>query len=210
MVKHAEASEEEIAPGILRKLDRAVRTGELVRIRRSIAHADRIEGFVVGVSPAWTLIAPCSDVQIDGWAAVRTPDIVKVRRRGDDTCLTVRALRRRGQWPVRMPGRAVPLDGPAALAESAADGFGLITVHAERRRPDACWIGALTAVRRASLRVREVDPDARWQDDVTTFRFKDITRIDFGGRYESVLREFAGPAARPGPPSSARPGRTSR
>ncbi|MGW0551369.1 hypothetical protein [Streptomyces altiplanensis] len=178
---------------VLRRLDRAVGRGDLVRVHRSIRSADRIEGFVVGTTPAWTLLAPCTDVQLDGWAAVRTSDITRVRRRGDGTSLTVRALRRRGQWPVRMPGHAVPLDDLPALVEAACRDFGLISLHAERHVPDACWIGTVTGLRPKSLRLREVDPGARWATDATKFRLKDITRVGFDGRYERTLREFAGP-----------------
>ncbi|GGU49246.1 hypothetical protein [Streptomyces lavendofoliae] len=178
---------------ILRRLDRAVRTGGLVRVHRAIPRADRFEGFVVGVDAGWTLIARCTDIRLDGWTAVRTADIVKVRRRGDGNCLTIRALRRRGRWPVRMPEPAVRLDTLPALAESASAAFGLITLHVERHMPDVCYIGALTELRRASLRLREVDTEARWRDGVSAFRFKDITRVEFGGHYEKTLREFAGP-----------------
>ncbi|MFF8830923.1 hypothetical protein [Streptomyces sp. NPDC015131] len=181
--------------GVRRRLDKAVRTGRLVRLHRSIPDAERLEGFVVGTGPAWTLLAVCSDIRLDGWAAVRTPDITKVRRRGDETSLTVRALRRSGQWPVRMPDPAVELDDLPALVRSAGEGFGLVAVHAEHRDPDCCWIGAPVRLRRASLRLREVDPDARWSDEPTTFRFRDITRVDFGDHYARVLREFAGTPA---------------
>ncbi|GAA2497549.1 hypothetical protein [Streptomyces gobitricini] len=192
-MKRTQVSETEIDGDILRRLDRAVRTGTLVRVRRSIPRSDRLEGFVTGVDTAWTLIARCVDTRLEGWTAVRTTDIVEVRRSGDEKCLTIRALRRRGQWPVRMPEPTVRLDGLPALAESACAGFGLISLHTERNVPDACWIGALTELRRASLRLREVDTDARWREDVSKFRFEDITRVEFGGLYESTLREFAGP-----------------
>ncbi|WP_093797275.1 hypothetical protein [Streptomyces sp. Wb2n-11] len=193
--QNVEATQQDAADNdrVLRRLDRAAGRGDLVRVHRSTRSADRIDGFVVGTTPAWTLLAPCTDVQLDGWAAVRTPGITKVCRRGDGTSLTARALRRRGQWPVRMPAHAVPLDGLPALVEAACRDFGLISLHAERHAPDACWIGAVTGLRPRSLRLREVDPGARWSTDATKFRFKDITRVGFGGRYEQTLREFAGP-----------------
>ncbi|PBC67421.1 hypothetical protein BX265_8023 [Streptomyces sp. TLI_235] len=181
---------------VLERLDTAVRTGELVRIRRHIRGADRIEGFVVAVGPAWTLLASCTDTRLDGWTAVRTADIATVRHRGDETCLTVRALRRRGRWPVRPPAPEVPLDELPDLVAAACRGFGLVALHLERHRTDTCWIGTLTEVRRKSLRLHEVDPAARWHRSPTKFRFKDITRVDFGGHYEQTLDEFAGP--RPG------------
>ncbi|WP_431676680.1 hypothetical protein [Kitasatospora sp. KL5] len=181
------------ADRVQRRLDRAVRSGELIRIRRGIRGADRIEGFAVAATPGWTLLAVCTDIQLDGFAAVRTADITEVRRRGGDTCLTVRALRRRGQWPVRLPGPALPLDGLTGLLEAAGRGFGLVAVSRERQAPDACWIGAVAELRPKSLRLHEVDTDAHWHTGVSKFRFKDITRVDFGGRYERTLREFAGP-----------------
>lgn len=181
------------ADRILKRLDQAVHTGNLVRIHRSIRGAEKIEGFAVATTPSWTLMAPCSDIQLDGWAAVRTADIVKVRRKGDKTCLTIRALHRRGQWPVIMPGHTLPLDTLPALVEAAHRAFGLVALHAERHVADACWIGAVTEVRTKSVRLREIDPSACWHDDVTKFPGKDITRIDFGGRYVRTLDEFAGP-----------------
>ncbi|MEV8533825.1 hypothetical protein [Streptomyces sp. NPDC051211] len=180
------------------RLDEAVGSGALVRLRRSMPGAERLEGFVVGTGTEWTLMAVCKDIQLDGWAAVRTADITKVRRRGDETCLTVRALRRRGEWPVRAPVPAVPLDGLPALADAASRGFGLISLHAERQVPDACWIGEVTELRPKSLRIREVDTEAQWRSTPSRFRFKDVTRVDFGGRYEQTLREFSGPYHRDG------------
>ncbi|MCU7826685.1 hypothetical protein [Kitasatospora sp. DSM 101779] len=190
---HSGASPGADTDRLLRRLDRAVRSGELIRVGRSIRGADRIDGFAVAASPGWTVLAVCTDVQLDGWSAVRTADITEVRRRGDDTCLTIRALRRRGQWPVRPPLPAVPPDDLPGLLQAAGRGFGLIAVGRERQQPDACWIGAVAELRPKSLRLHEVDPDARWHPDVSGFRFKDITRIDFGGRYEQTLQEFAGP-----------------
>ncbi|MFJ3830109.1 hypothetical protein ACIPWI_19365 [Streptomyces sp. NPDC090046] len=178
---------------VMARLDEAVSSGALVRVHRSgIRDADRLDGFVVGTSAAWTLIALCSDVQLDGWAAVRTADISKVRRRGGEDSLTVRALRRRGLWPARAPQPELALDGLAELAEGASGAFGLVSVHVERHAPDACWIGEVGAVRPKSLRLREVDPDARWQPKPSKFPFKYVTRLGFGGRYERTLLEFAG------------------
>ncbi|MFE2430820.1 hypothetical protein ACFXJ5_29275 [Streptomyces sp. NPDC059373] len=64
----------------------------LVRIRRSIPHADPIEGFVLDVSESWTLLARCVDLRLDGWTAVRTADITRVKRLGGGDSMTVRVL----------------------------------------------------------------------------------------------------------------------
>ncbi|GAA5022613.1 hypothetical protein [Kitasatospora paranensis] len=178
------------------RLDRAIRTGAPVRLHRSITGAERIDGFVVAATGAWTLLAHCPEVDLDGWTAVRTGDITKVRLHGDPTSLAVRALCRRGRWPVAAPAQALALDSLPLLLESAGRDFGLVTLHAEGKRPDVCWIGAVVGLRRKSVRLLEVDTEARWEAEPTRFPSKHITRVDFGGRYEETLREFAGP--RPG------------
>ncbi|MFJ6782712.1 hypothetical protein [Streptomyces yangpuensis] len=183
---------------IVTRLDEALSSGTLVRVHRSsIRDADRLDGFVVGRGAEWTLLALCTDLRLNGWAAVRTADVTKVRRRGDkggdEDCLTVRVLRRRGRWPVCGPEPALPLDGLPALARAASRDFGLVSLHVERHAPDACWIGEVTDVRQKSLRLREIDTEARWRPAPSKFRFEDVTRLDFGGRYERTLLEFAVP-----------------
>ncbi|MFD5618912.1 hypothetical protein [Streptomyces yangpuensis] len=174
------------------RLDEAMSSGTLVRVHRSsIRDADRLDGFVVGLGAEWTVLALCTDLRLDGWAAVRTADVTRVRRRGDEDCLTARVLRRRGRWPVRGPEPALPLDGLPALARAASREFGLVSLHVERHAPDACWIGEVVEVRPKSLRLREIDTEARWRPAPSKFRFEDVTRVDFGGRYERTLLEFA-------------------
>ncbi|MEU3566230.1 hypothetical protein [Kitasatospora sp. NPDC006786] len=177
----------------LATLERARSEGRPVRLRRSIPGADRLEGFVLGTGPVWTLLATCTDHRLDGWSAVRTADLHKVRDRGGPESLTVRVLRRRGLWPVRPPGADLPLDDLPGLLTAACAEYGLIALHTERRDPGACWVGTVTALRPASLRLHEVDPEARWHPEPTKFRFEDVTRVDLGDHYTSVLREFAGP-----------------
>ncbi|WP_268907720.1 hypothetical protein [Catenulispora pinistramenti] len=40
--------------------------------------------------------------------------------------------------------------------------------------------------------MHEVDSKARWYDEPTKFTMKKITQINFGDRYSTTLREFAG------------------
>lgn len=176
------------------RLDEAVTTGRPVRLDRAgIRDAERLDGFVVAAHPEWTLLARCTDLRLDGWAAVRTGDVTAVRRRGDEDCLTVRALSRRGQWPVRAPEPALPLDDLPALAQAASQAFGLISVHLERHAPEACWVGEVAETRPKSLRLREIDPEARWHRKPSKFPYEHITRVDFGALYERTLLEFAAP-----------------
>ncbi|MFE4361186.1 hypothetical protein [Kitasatospora sp. NPDC056800] len=174
-------------------LDRARAEGRLVRLHRTLPGADRLEGFVLGTGPVWTLLATCTDHRLDGWSAVRTAGLRKVRDRGGEEGLTVRALRRRGLWPVRPPGADLPLDDLPGLLTAACAEYGLITLHTEHLDPDVCRVGTVTGLRPRSLRLHEVDTEARWYPEPTKYRLRDVTRVGLGDHYTSVLREFAGP-----------------
>ena len=52
------------------------------------------------------------------------------------------------------------------------------------------WVGKPVAYRRKSFSMREVDVRARWYEKTTKYRYSDLTRINFGGHYESTLAEF--------------------
>ncbi|MFI5528418.1 hypothetical protein ACIA8O_07615 [Kitasatospora sp. NPDC051853] len=181
---------------ILRKLTRAALTGHLVRLHRTIDGTDPVEGFVLGAAPGWTLLAECRDLRLDGFTALRTTDLARVRKRGGPDSLTVRALRRHGRWPVAVPPMALD-DLPTLLAD-AHQLHGLLSVHLERETTEALWIGAVTRVGRKNLHLHQIDPEARWHDHPSKFPLAEITRVTFGSHYERTLAEFA--EAPPGQP----------
>ncbi|GAA3034067.1 hypothetical protein GCM10020229_51880 [Kitasatospora albolonga] len=174
---------------ILRKLDRTLRTRHLVRVHRTIPDADTIDGFVLGTNPEWTLLAECPEVRLDGFTAIRTPDIARIRKHGDEDSLTIRALRRRGQWPP--PPSPVTFDDLPGLLTSAARHHTLLTVHLEHEAPDIAWIGTVARLTRKTLRLHQIDPDARWHPRPTKFPLAAITQVAFGSHYEHTLEEFA-------------------
>ncbi|MFE4975767.1 hypothetical protein ACFRAR_27145 [Kitasatospora sp. NPDC056651] len=174
-------------------LDRARAEGRLVRLRRTIPGADRLEGFVLGTGPVWTLLARCADHRLDGWTAVHTHALHKVRDEGGEESLTVRSLRGRGLWPVRPPGADLPLDDHAGLLAAASAAYGLLELHAELIDPGMLRVGTVTGLRPRTFRLHEVDTEARWYPEPSKYRLRDITRVDFGSHYTEVLGEFAGP-----------------
>ena len=63
--------------------------------------------------------------------------------------------------------------------------------------PDVCWIGRETRVGETKVSILYIDPDAKWDEAPTEYRFSRITRVDFGGDYEDALYLVGGePAVR--------------
>jgi hypothetical protein len=169
----------------------------LVRLTRAIRRADKLEGFVAGVGHRWVLLSLVDDgAYLNGFAAIRLTDVKGVVPWGGSESFAVRALRGRGEWPPHSP--EISLDSAGGLLRDAADVSPLVTLHVEVDDPTVCFIGRPVVIAARSVRLLEVTPDASWEEMPTTYRFSDVTRIEFGGRYEAALASVAG-----APPSTA-------
>ncbi|HLL67689.1 MAG TPA: hypothetical protein VK453_18530 [Micromonosporaceae bacterium] len=176
----------------LRALRKARRSGHLVRISRDWPDADRIDGFVLAVSRTWTLVALLGPtVMLDGFAAVRTGDVVRVRRRAGREDFPVSVLAVRGQWPPRPPFDVV-LASASTIIAGAADLFPLVRIHTETVDLPASVIGRSVRCTRRKVRLREITRRGRWRRRTTTLPMAAVTRIEFGRRVDQALIEYAG------------------
>ncbi|MGK5678384.1 hypothetical protein [Actinoplanes sp. URMC 104] len=173
------------------RLDRAMRERRLVRLRRGIDRADKLEGYVVMHADSWLLMAVVDDgIRLNGFAALRSSDVVAVKPllRGD---FVGKALALQGTWPPTAPPN-VDLTDVRRLIASVAEHFALVTLHLEKSIPDACFIGRLVGFRKRTVGIREVSPQATWDREPTKWSLRKITRVDFGGAYENALYAVAG------------------
>lgn len=171
-------------------LHAAAASAELVRLLRAIRGADKVDGFVLKIGAEWVLVQNLDPgMFLDGHIALRVRDIRGVKPLPSGGFAS-RALKHYGDRP-RMPGR-VGLTSTRALIESASRRFPLVTIHVERRDPTVCYIGVPVGVNSKTLRLREITPDADWEDEPTSYPLKDVTRVDIGGRYERALLAVGG------------------
>jgi hypothetical protein len=160
----------------------------LVRITRRIKKADRVDGFVVGLGEEWLLLHRVNEELLDGYTAVRRRDIRRVTQLGPDSFF-VRAMEYFKQFPVR--AAEIDLDSVlGVLGSLPADQ--LAVLFTERLHADECYIGRVDSCTKKSVRLREIDPEAKWHDEPTKYKLEDITLIEFGGRYEEALLALGG------------------
>jgi hypothetical protein len=177
------------------QLARAAEKLELVRLRRDIPDADEVEGYVLEVGAEWVLLARFDpEVFLNGFELVRRSDVVGAGKRHARQFFR-RALELHGEWPPVRPEWEIPLDDVSSLLSAVAAHRPLLTIHTEADDPDVCFIGAPVKVGRRRLSLVEATPRAVWAAKPTKWPLEDITRIDFGGRYEQALYDVAGPLA---------------
>lgn len=175
------------------RLQRAVDAIEPVRLTRGIPGADVLEAYVLATGPKWTLLANLADnFALDGYIAIRTRDIDRVQRhlKGD---FPTRLLRGRGHWPPPPPDPMPSLERTADMLRSLASHVPTVTVHVEHDDPEVCFIGAPVEWTDRALWMQEISPKATWDDTLSKWRFRDVTRVDVGASYEAALYEVAGP-----------------
>lgn len=172
-------------------MENAAREQRLLRISRTIRRSDKIDGFVVGVGQAWVLLAVLDpNIYLNGYTALRLGDVSKVKRRGGPVTFVGRALAARGEWPPVAVD--VDLDSVADLVRTGSNVAPLVTLHVEEDDPDVCYVGRPVRFTNRSVRLLEITPQAEWRDRPTKWSLADVTRVDFGGRYEEALALIGG------------------
>jgi hypothetical protein len=173
------------------ELDKAAQEQALVRVSRSIRRSDKLDGFVVGLGQAWVLLAVLDhSIYLNGYAALRLGDVSRVALRGGPDSFVGRALAARGEWPPVSVD--VDLGSVAELVRTAAEVATLVTLHIEEDDPTVCFIGRPVRFTSRSVRLLEITPQAEWEDRPNKWAFADVTRVDFGGRYEEALALIGG------------------
>lgn len=171
-----------------RELRAALAAGEPVLARRNLWKADHLEGFVVDLDAAWAVLNLVYDVGLNGWSVVRLDTLREVERQGPGTFIA-RALDWSHEGPTALD---VDLDTPADLLRSAAARFPLLTIYTEEVDPTACVIGRPQRIGEKKVDVLELSSEAAWADEPRRIRLDDITRVDVGARYETVLHHLGG------------------
>ena len=163
-----------------------------MKISRAIHRCEKVEGFVVGLGSSWVLLHSFSgDVSLDGYTLLRLRDIKQVRVRYDEDSFTVRALQKFAKESPRSL-KNFDLDSFVGAVQGASRKAKLMAIYVEEVAPDICYIGRVTSVTSSSLLLQEVNPDAWWAMELDRWFARDITRIEFGGRYVRALAHMAG------------------
>jgi hypothetical protein len=170
-------------------LELGLMCGGLVGLRRTPDPTDDLQGFVVGLARDWLLLHKADErAYLDGYSAVPVADVFDAWTVDPHATVTERALRLVGEHPKPLP--ELDLISARAVIEYADAHFPLVTVYVERNIPDVCYIGRIVRLAGDEFTLATITPGARW-DGVETFAYDDVTRVEFGAKYEDALARVA-------------------
>ncbi len=161
---------------------------KLLQFDRPNCDDQKLNGYVLDYNDYWTILHYENDFELNGYTVIRNDLIKRYRELNDYRKVTKRALKRFGHIP-KSPG-AIDLKDINSVLISVNKIFPLITVHRELRDNTVCFIGSIAKITPKTITLAEISPGAEFAG-LHRINSGEITKIDFGARYEKTLWELA-------------------
>jgi hypothetical protein len=157
----------------------------LIEFDRRPQISERITGFVLDFSDSLILmhLLEWNTFSLNGYIVIRTQDVNRHRVFDESTCWQNKTVKAKSLKPVPPEVHFSSLE---EAIRSASTRFPLVTLEKELIVEDACWIGTLAGFTPKTVTIHNLDTSAKWSGEVR-FNLKDITRLGFGGGYETAL-----------------------
>lgn len=176
---------------IRRRLQKSLDNRRIATVVRDDFDLRSTSGFVIALTQDWVVVhALNAGVYLDEVAFLRLQDVSKVWFRDDDA-YHHRAVDDLGQSTATVD---CPDDADVRQMLSIASAHGdVLAVYTEVVDDDALFVGRLIKLRKKSFDLHFVGRDGVWVDELDRHRYKDVTRIEVGGRYLDALSTYADP-----------------
>ena len=158
----------------------------IVRFNRKPFDDVTCEGFILDSNEDFTLVNTVDeDAGSIGFEVFRNKTVKSFQVYSDSDWRESIVVKLKNIRPKKRPN--ISIDSIQDLIETANENFPLIVIHREGIMNDACWVGKVLEIRKKSFLMQEISPNAEWDEKPTKFKFKDITKIEFGNGYENNL-----------------------
>jgi hypothetical protein len=175
----------------------AVESSDVVRVSRAAFDADGhfTYGHLLDFSARFLYITVLADhFELDGYQILYRTDVTLFDLNFPNATFYRKALAANS---IRQPEKYPPIDlsDIQSVLRSVQENSSLVTIERERVVPGECEIGRLKLSAGDIYALRWLSPAAEWEDDFRTYKFADVTRVSFGGKYEATLAKVAGLAS---------------
>jgi hypothetical protein len=173
------------ATDIREQLASAMRDRRLTRFHRRFEDG-WVRGYVVGIGPDFLMLCEVSDhLRFNCFGCYRL-DGIKNLQPAPYPDFVEAALEKLGHTQPETP--AVALNSVDDILATAGNLFPVIAVYGDAD----VHIGAFVSLEGGVMWMREIGPDAAWDSQPKARRLDEVTRIDFGGAYETALALVGG------------------
>ena len=162
----------------------------LIEFRRDPKIKDKITGFIDSHSDSFILLHhfDWDPFILHGYTIIRDEDIVAYRLFSRSSYWQTRAIQKFHIYPT--PAKKISLKNWSEIMFGILQHFPLVTIHREIASPDVCHIGVPVQITAKTLVLDALDSTCEWAG-TRRFKLDSITRVDFGGGYETALAATA-------------------
>jgi hypothetical protein len=149
-------------------------------------------GFVVGCNEIFTLIHYFNRnfYELDGYSVFFNENVSEYWvYTPDEDYLESKYVNVKDIKPKFIP--EINLNSLPELLLSASQNFPLVTIYRDKLAEKNSIVGKVTAVKEKTFEFLAIRTDAKWKEVSSRIRLADVTRIDFGDRYQEVLTTVA-------------------
>lgn len=174
------------ATDIRGQLATALQEHRLMRFHRRFEDG-WVRGYVAGIGPDFVMLAEVGDhLRFNGFGCYSLAEVKNLQPAPYPEFVEA-ALEKLGEIQPDTP--AVALNSIDDILTTAGNLFPVVAVYSGAE----AHIGAIDSLEGGVVWMREIGPDAAWDAQRTARRLDDLTRVDFGGAYETALALVGGP-----------------
>lgn len=176
---------------IRHRLEDSLGGNRIVTVVRDAFEISMTDGFVIALTEDWVVLHAFDDgVYLDAIVMMRLRDVSRVWFRDDD------AYHHRAVAGLGLPIATFVCESSVnatSLLASASRQADIIAIHLETLDQEPLVIGRLIKSRNKSFEMHYVGRDGLWAKETERWKYRDLTRIEMGGRYLNALNRFADP-----------------
>ena len=167
----------------IEELAKCIGTDEVVRINRQPLDPYELYGFVIGISAKLLLLQLIdgNTLFLNGYSAVRVPDVRSYRL---DPTFTPRAMRLLERRPTMLQN--IDITNWQTLLQSVHENYPLLIIEDEKAKPNVFYLGRLANLTAHDVELIEVSMEGHWAE-TEIFDLKNITQVAFDNGYVDAL-----------------------
>ena len=175
-----------------KRLARSIDSHRIVEISRSSVTDWAALGIPVEQSSEFLCLLNVDEhYTFNGFSLLRLEDIdcVSMWKERQDMVQHVLA-RRHLETPAMRFSIADQEAGLPQILPRIQNAYPLVTIHREGIDDSVCYVGTVATLKKKSFVMNLLGTAAEWEG-TRKFRYSDVTRVDFGGKYEDALWLYA-------------------
>ncbi len=144
-------------------------------------------GFLLDFNDDFTLIQKLDQdwYQLDGYCVFQNKSVRKFRVHDKEEYFLNEVIKVKKLKPKAVPN--ILLDNWATILQTVNDNFTLVGVESELFYKDSINIGKIAKMGKKSFSLKEISPNADWDDKPYKYKFKHLTLVKFGNDYNDTL-----------------------